>query len=97
MSRLPRPSISHSLKVEVALRQLRLLDAPAATMERTERRIGDYLERLLFALQIFLKTPKKLELHRTGQSEENPYGLEYRGCKLDRSGTISELPLVRCR
>lgn len=63
MSRLPRPSIPASIKVAVALRQLRSLDAPAATLERTEKRIGDYLERLLFALQVFLKTSKKLELH----------------------------------
>ena len=63
MSRLPRPSVPASLKVEVALRQLRALTAPAATLERTEKRIGDYLERLLFALQVFMRTSKKLELH----------------------------------
>lgn len=63
MSRLPRPSIPDSVKVAVALRQLRSLDAPAATLERTEKRVGPYVERLLFALQIFLKTSRKLELH----------------------------------
>lgn len=61
--RLPRPSVPDSLKVAVALRQLRALDAPAATLERTEKRIGAYLERLLFALQVFMKTSKPLQFH----------------------------------
>lgn len=78
--RLPRPPIPQSLKVEVALRQLRLLDAPAATLERTEKRIGDYLERLLFALQVFLKTSKKLELHHRPALTNRP--------KIRHGGTI---------
>lgn len=80
MARLPRPSIPDSVKVAVALRQLRLLDAPAVTLERTEKRIGPYLERLLFALQVFIKTTKKLELHHRPALTNRP--------KIRHGGTI---------
>ena len=62
--RLYRPSISDSLKIQVALRQLREFNAPDALLERTEKRLPHYLAKLLVGLATYFGDQfGKLELH----------------------------------
>lgn len=61
--KLIRPNIPHSVRVEVALRQLRETGAIECALIRTESRVGPYLKRLLFMLQLRLDTMKILDLH----------------------------------
>lgn len=66
MAKLPRPYIPLSVKIEVAVRQLRIEHrVDDETIRRTERRGGEYLDRLLFMLRLKLGLSRdaKLELH----------------------------------
>lgn len=92
MTKLLRPPISDTIKAAVAVRQLRELRAPEETLLRTERRVGDYLERLLFALQVFMKTNKPLECHHRPAlaNREKVYASEGRGVPLIHVGYIPD-------
>ena len=59
MSRLPRPSIPASVKVEVALRQLDGFGASPSLMTRDKgERLPDFLERLLIGLATYMGCPR---------------------------------------
>lgn len=90
--KLLRPHIPHSVRVEVALRQLRALGVIEADLYRTETRIVPYLERLLFMLQMHLNTTKTLELHHRPAlvNREKVYASDGLGAPLIHIGYLPE-------
>ena len=59
MSRLPRPHISDSIKVEVVLRQLQSYGASGSMTTRDKgERLADFLERLLMGIATYMECPR---------------------------------------